>query len=627
MMHSEDNFSYKCPREPEETAPGKLLFPEEGKKLYFSEDYETYFVEYIGDFITQINSTDYARGFSINAFFGVLFVKKGRLREVLRNFHEVTNIERSYPYIPLNLDESNEAPDLTAISRGNIPLDGTGVIVGIIGTGIDYLNPRFMNDKGDTRIISIWDQTLTQGPIPENFFHGTEYNREDINRAIKSKVNGNDPYEIVNHKDNVGYSTAIANIIGGRTLDKSDTIVSVAPNCEFIIVKLPTSRMISRIHWGLENYSGPLYDSIDIAASGRYLSQMQQKLNKPIVMFLSIGTNLGAHDGSTIGERYVDFFSRRNFSVVTSTGNQGGSPICFKSVFADSELEKVININVDENQKNLFFSIYYSIPDKVSVSIISPLEGSATDIPIKPINGEEANITIGQSSIFVQYFLEGNLTGDQRYDFVIRNVSGGTWKILIRKHYSIFGTLNMWLQQKEFSVGSTGIMESTPLTTLMTPGTSNSIIATASYNQMENEIMEESGRGFTADNRSIPLVSLPSKNVLTVGLNNKPMVVSGSAVSGALLTGIVALLFQWGLVQGNDLNMYPTKIKSYLIQGTIREEGKAYPNPETGFGVLNIENLFRRLLERKEECSPCSIKENTCLYINIPEKIFKCLRF
>ncbi|MEG0775189.1 S8 family peptidase [Clostridium sp.] len=627
MISCDDNICNTFHREVEDTSTGKLLSLEEAMELYFSDEYETYFVEYTGDFIREINATDYARGFFINAFFGILYVKKERLSEVLSKFPEITNIERSYPYILLNLEESNEPPDLKAITKGNIPLDGEGVVVGIIGTGIDYLNPRFMDENGKTRIISIWDQTLTQGPIPENFFNGTEYTREDIDRAILAKNLGKDPYEIVNHKDEVGYGTAIANIVGGGQSLNNDDVVSVAPKCEFIIVKLPQSRMVSRAHWGLEDYSGLLYDSVDIAASGRYLSEMQQKLNKPVVMFLSIGTNLGAHDGSTMGERYVDFFARRNFSMVTSTGNQGGSPICFKSVFADNEVEKVININVDENQKNIFFSIYYSIPDRVSVSITPPLGETRTNIPIEFINGEEVSVMIGESLVYVQYFIEGKITGDQRFDFVIRNAVGGVWKLNLTKDYSIYGTLNMWLQQKEFSVGDTGIMNSTTLTTLMTPGTANNIIVTSSYDQIENIIREESGRGFSSDNRIIPSVALPAKNILTVGLNNKPMVVSGSAASGAILTGVVALLYQWAIVQGNDLSMYAPKIKSYLIQGTTREQDKVYPNPETGFGVLNIENLFRKLTNRQKEICPSNNKEKSYLYINIPEKIFQGLKF
>jgi subtilisin family serine protease len=622
------DFLNKFGRELDGSTTLKGITIEEANEYYYNEDYETYFVEYIGEFVDRISTIGYAHILVINLFFALLFVRKGKLSELLKGFPEITNIERSFPYTLLNLNESNELPDLTAIIKGDIPLDGEGVIVGIIGTGIDFLNPRFMDENGNTRIISIWDQSISDGPIPRGFFQGTEYTREQINRAIQAKNLGNDPYTIVKHRDEVGYGTEIATIIGGRGLTQADRIVGIAPKCEFVIIKLKEASNLNRAHWGLENYNGLVFDSIDIAGSGRYLNLLQQRLNKPTVMYMTVGTNLGAHDGSTLGERYVNFFTQgRTFSVVTSTGDQGGSPICYKGNFSNDESEKAININVDENQENLFFSIYYREPDRISVGIMSPSGESIDKIQINPINGESINISLGQSSIFVQFFLEGRFTGDKRLDFVIRNAVGGIWTINIKKEFSVRGEVNMWLQQKEFSVGTTGILQSTPYTTLMTPATANNIIVTSSYNQINNMVTEESGRGFTSDNRIIPSVSLASKNIVSVGLNNKPAVVSGSAVSGAILVGIVTLLYQWGIVLGNDLNMYYAKIKSYLIQGTVRELDKVYPNPELGFGVLDIETLFKSLYERKEEGLCNNMVENPTLYIKIPTEVYKKLEF
>jgi hypothetical protein len=276
----------------------------------------------------------------------------------------------------------------------------------------------------------------------------------------------------------------IRTIIGGRKLGESDFSLSVAPKCEFVIVKLNEASRISKAHWALENYKGLVYDSTDIADSERYIYQMQQKLNKPVVMYITVGTNLGAHDGSTVGERLTNYFSEdRLFTVVSSTGDQGGSPICLKETFTNNETMKVINLNVDENQENLFFVLYYTEPDRISVGITSPLGDTINKIPMNNINGEELSVTLGGSSISVQYFLEQKDTGNQRINFIIRNASSGVWKINVIKDYAIYGTVNMWLQQKEFSVGNTGLLQHTPYTTLMTPSSANGIMVTSSYNQ------------------------------------------------------------------------------------------------------------------------------------------------
>jgi len=47
-------------------------------------------------------------------------------------------------------------------------LTGTGVVVAIIDSGIDYMHKDFQNEDGTSRIISIWDQTA-DGTPPQVF--------------------------------------------------------------------------------------------------------------------------------------------------------------------------------------------------------------------------------------------------------------------------------------------------------------------------------------------------------------------------------------------------------------------------------------------------------------------------
>ena len=66
-------------------------------------------------------------------------------------------------------------------------LTGNGVIVGFIDTGIDYTNDIFKNVTGRTRILSIWDQSDQSGTHPQGIEFGSEYTREDIDRALQSE--------------------------------------------------------------------------------------------------------------------------------------------------------------------------------------------------------------------------------------------------------------------------------------------------------------------------------------------------------------------------------------------------------------------------------------------------------
>jgi len=75
------------------------------------------------------------------------------------------------------------------------------VIVGIVDTGIDYLNEEFINEDDTSRIIAILMRLFLREIRQRVKPVGSEYTREDINRAIKAKREGQDPYAIVPSKD------------------------------------------------------------------------------------------------------------------------------------------------------------------------------------------------------------------------------------------------------------------------------------------------------------------------------------------------------------------------------------------------------------------------------------------
>ncbi len=53
------------------------------------------------------------------------------------------------------------------------------------------------------------------------------------------------------------------------------------------------------------------------------------------------------------------------------------------------------------------------------------------------------------------------------------------------------------------------------------------------------------------------------------------------------VTGSVALMMEWGIVNGNDPFMYGEKMKAYLIAGARKLSfERVYPNPTLGFGAL-----------------------------------------
>lgn len=126
----------------------------------------------------------------------------------------------------------NEDENINYIKNNpNLNVTGRNIIIAVADTGIDYLHPDFINADGTSKILYLWDQTKEGNP-PDGFYFGTEYTREDINRAI----NENDR---TLSTDEVGSGTLLSGICAG--LGRSNPIYEgVAKDSELIVIKLGT---------------------------------------------------------------------------------------------------------------------------------------------------------------------------------------------------------------------------------------------------------------------------------------------------------------------------------------------------------------------------------------------------
>jgi len=65
-------------------------------------------------------------------------------------------------------------------------------------------------------------------------------------------------------------------------------------------------------------------------------------------------------------------------------------------------------------------------------------------------------------------------------------------------------------------------------------------------------------------------------------------VMSGTSVAAAITAGACALIFQWGIVEKNDISLSTYQIRTFLIQGATQSPNIMYPNFQWGYGSLDL---------------------------------------
>ena len=467
-------------------------------------------------------------------------------------------------------------------------LTGKGVIVGILDTGIDYLNEEFMDSDGNTRILGIWDQTISsESSRDNNLPYGTFYSEEDINRAIRLSREGGDPYTIVPSRDEIGHGTSMAGIIGSS--GKNPRLKGVAPDCKFLVVKLAQSLYYKKEY----EIKIPVYNITEIFTGIQYLYSYFLKISQSMIIYLPLGTNRGSHKGTSMLEEFLDsILINRGIALITGSGNEGTALLHGSGTIKPNGQVTTHEFNIDENQKKIIIEAWIQIPSIASVEIVSPT-GGTTGI-IQPFfgKGDKYDFTIERTTVLVSYYVPEEIYEDSLILIILDNVQAGTWSFKFRGLNNIEGRYDIWLPPKGISKEKTRMIPSDPYGTVTVPGTSASVITVAAYNQLNNTQLIYSGRGFQDNYIDIIDVAAGGVNALTVAPDNKTTLANGTSVAAAIVAGICVLLFQWGIVEGNYPYMFSQTLKAFIARGTRKRKGDTYPNPEWGYGIVDMFNMF-----------------------------------
>ena len=556
-----------------------------------------FIVEYTSrDELLKINNIPDASVVALDANFAIVYIPFNRILEVEPYVKDIVSIEVPVIY---TLQQSSPVEASGAPLFHNNPflqLNGRGVIVGIVDTGIDYLNNEFMREDETTRIVRIWDQSLDG----ENEIYGArlgiEYNSDQINEAIQANKRGEDPYAIVKTKDDIGHGTMVASLVGARGINPE--VMGAAPDCDFAIVKLKQAPSVILDYAGVSTPGAGRYATVEVLLAIRYLSRLASDLKRPMVICVALGSNTGAHDGTNAVETIItNTTSQLALACVTGTGNEGDTDTHTEGKFDKPGQIKNIEVRMGKGQKDLNFQIYIQQPDKVSIGVVSPSGEVVEKIPVRLSKVENVQFIYEGTRMRISYIYPDPVTGDEVISIEARGLREGIWQFRLYGDYIVDGRYWSWLPQRSLLDPDTKFLSPSQYTTLTIPGTSRGAIVAAFYIQNNNATVGQSGRGFTRDGRVKPDIAAGGINAVVTMPGGGTRVVSGSSVATAITAGCCALIMQWGAVDGNDPNLYATEIRTYLIRGTNMRVGDIYPNEQWGYGAIDMKGVFDSIRE------------------------------
>ena len=513
---------------------------------------------------------------------------------------------------------------LHAGKLNNTVYKGKNVLVAIFDTGIDWDHPDFRNpgDQTKSRILRIWDQTIAPVPgevSPAGFNYGVEYTQAQINDELDGT-----PSNYVREKDIYGHGTHVAGTAAGNgSALASKKYTGMAPEADLIIIKGGDSTFASN----------RIIDALS------YLQGLATSLGKPVVLNMSLGSILTAHDGTDPEEVAIDNFtnSAPGRAVVASAGNDNfnlhnrlnlagnsGTPISFTVQAFRPTTTTVIS-----------YIMYANGANDLSAALTVPGSGDVITAGAE----HDTSVNVLNNNFNVTMFNRVDPGNNNRFIYfsVTRNGSNtasplGTWSLSVQNNTASPLTLDGWMVKAADTVFDKIYLAGGDNNyTVNTPANAASAVAVGSYSsnlswfsssgvgaapaERQDNISSTSSIGPRRDGLLKPditatgnaLVSCLSSDAIpspTPYITNAGLyqAMSGTSMSAPVITGSIALLFQANPAASAG------QVRNLLLSNTdkdaLTELPGATPNTTWGAGKVNVFKAASALFG----CTPADMK-------------------
>ena len=452
---------------------------------------------------------------------------------------EVTWLRAAHSYNLQNEVSTGPAHVDSDDAVANLMTGGAGVIVAVVDTGIDWGHADFRNADDTTRILGIWDQTLSDPghPPPPGFSFGAYYTAAEIDATLAAGGT-------LATGDGHGHGTHVAGSAAGNGRGTGNgvpagTFAGVAPEADLLIVRVFDD-------------GGGFCSECDLTAAVGFISQVASDEDKPWVGNMSLGSNFGAHDGTDPDELTIDALvgpGRTGAQLAVAAGNSGAQPVHWEGTLTTGmvreEVFTVPNYTAASGSDNdfIWIDLWYGGDARMRVEVDTP-----GGVVVGADPGSETGVVCTDSGAVLVDALSAPdpLNGDNRAVIQIWDSSEcspsftpqvGGWTLRLRAEQTpVSGTaFDAW---NEATIGSGWVTFSsaTPFGTVGIPGTGRHALTAGSY-VSKNQWINAGGSITTITNITVGALSAFSGLGPTRDGRTKPDVAAPGEWVGSTLTG------------------------------------------------------------------------------------------
>jgi subtilisin family serine protease len=525
-----------------------------------------------------------------------VFVRAGRLEE-LRQHPEVLFVETPHA---LKNETDLSAAYINLVDQGTnrrtVPGDGRGALIGIIDSGFDLTHPSFLDTQGRTRILAAWDQVNLDNHVgrpPRAYGYGIEYTRASIDEHIAAKR----VVVVRNHKDAGAHGTCVAGIAAGNG-SPHGIYKGVAPEADLILVTYRNDVPVGG--------SAYVLDAIG------YVRQHAGNSGRPVVINISQGDNLGAHDGTSLLERAIDHVVEEGrVLVVVSAGNERGGPASHHARGrVEQGRELALSFALATGQGRCVdgdtIELWYRGGDRFAVALQAPC-GARSEFVGPDGPGGVLEFPAGCRA---RVYSETNhpTNGDNLVRVVLERGEGrgtGLWELILRGDSVQCGDFDAWADRPNAVTVIGFRSHQSDASTITLPGNSRRVITVGGFisrpsrHENTSEVVggfaPGSSAGPTRDGRIKPDLAAPSSLIMAPRIRKDDSqqcydLRSGTSMAAPHVTGVIALL--WGIWPG----LASGQLRDTLLSTALTDAFTGVtPNTNWGWGKLDAGAAYESL--------------------------------